>query len=140
MMFGDADPVEPQFLGISGALNHASKGARARVAVVGAGRHRPLPRQIRGRVVAAGFEIRGLHLCTSPVQRVSCGYNPRARRRQAATPRPKAGAALAVWHGRRGLELPGYPFCKTLACNAGDDITSILARVAMVSLGLTLAD
>jgi|SRR6516162_481117 len=66
MVLGDADPVEPQFLGIPAALDHAAKGARTRLAVIGAGRHRPLPRQVRGRVVAPGFEIRGLHFGASP--------------------------------------------------------------------------
>jgi hypothetical protein len=40
---------------------------QARLAVVGAGRHRPLPRQVRGCVVAAGFEIRDLHFGASRV-------------------------------------------------------------------------
>src|SRR6201984_173516 len=40
----------------------AVKGAQPCLAVVGASRHRPLPRQVRGRVVATSFEIRDLHL------------------------------------------------------------------------------
>jgi hypothetical protein len=38
MVLGDDDPVEPQLLGIPAALDHAAKGAQARLAVV---RRRP---------------------------------------------------------------------------------------------------
>src|SRR6516165_2385187 len=101
VVLGDADPVEPQLLDIPAALDHAAKGAQARLAVVRAGRHRPLPRQVGRRVVAAVFEIRDLHFGASPLSGYGCRYSTRARRRRAATPPAKAGAAPAVWRGRR---------------------------------------
>src|ERR1700737_5232825 len=101
MVLGDADPVKPQFLDVPAALDHAAKGAQACLAVVGAGRHRPLPRQVRGCVVATGFEIRDLHLGASPFSGYGCRYSPRARRRRAVAPPAKADAAPAAWRGRR---------------------------------------
>src|SRR3984893_6357648 len=106
MMLGDADPVEPQFLDVAAALDHAAKGAQARLAVVGAGRHRPFPRKVRGRVVAAGFEIGDLHFGASPFSRYGYRYSPRARQRRAAAPPAKADAAPAVWRGRRTPPCP----------------------------------
>src|SRR6516225_523569 len=106
MVLGDADPVEPQLLDIPAALDHAAKGAQARLAVVDTGRHRPFPRQVRGRVVAAGFEIRDLHFGVSPLSGYGCRYNPRARQRRAAAPPARTGAAPAVWRGRQARPGP----------------------------------
>src|SRR5215472_6413245 len=106
MMLGDADPVEPQFLDIPAALDHAVKGAQTRLAVIGAGGHRPLPREVRGRIVAAGFEIRDLHFGASPFSGSGCRYSPRARLRRAGAPPAKAAAAPEVWRGRQARPGP----------------------------------
>src|SRR5215467_14571622 len=88
MVLGDADPVVPQLLGIPRALDHSAKGAQARVAVVGTGRHRPLPRQVGRSVVPTVFKIRHLHFAPPPLSGYACRYSPRAGRRRAAT-RPR---------------------------------------------------
>src|SRR4029077_7087866 len=99
MVLGDADPVEPQSLDVPAALDHATKGARACLAVVGAGRHRPFPRQVRGRVIAAGFEIRDLHFGTSPFQRVRLWVWPPPPPAPSRSPSGKGGrcACSLAW-------------------------------------------